>query len=138
MLPNTCKGCPYYKPDSTFVPDEMNDQAEAHFILLSPTPLATRLGKPDLGDLQKGIRLSGIQEWSAGYMLRCHVPGKPKGNSIAWEAKVQKAAQHCAQYTKLPDRPIVTIGKDVFKFYSGDKGDAYLWRGFRTDIEVED
>lgn len=132
-LPDTCKGCPFYDPKKRMVPDAgASGEAQMHVILLAPTYQAERMGYPDTTEIQRGLRLSGIGDYSMGHMLRCRVPARPKGAAaLVWDSKVAKAAKHCEQYTELPDLPIVTVGKHVWNHYCKEDEDIYNWRGFR-------
>lgn len=128
-LPATCRGCPFYSEEKNFVPDSLPNNSELHIILLSPTYQASSTGQPDTSDVQRGLRLSGVEDISVSHLLRCAVP--PKAPSAA----VQRGAQHCAQYNNYPAVPMVGVGKEVFRFFSSND-DIYTWRGFRVEVQV--
>jgi len=132
VLPSSCNGCPFYDPRKDMVPDHIQPDAEMNVILLCPTYQAVRDGVPDVSEVQRGLRLSGIEEYNVIHMLRCQAGARPKGAAAnAWDTKVARAAKHCEQYTDLPDLPTVTVGKHVFNHYCKENEDVYNWRGFR-------
>lgn len=132
MLPDTCVGCPLYDPRKDMVLDHIADDAKMNVILLSPTYDALRNGEPDVTEIQRGLRLSGVEDFNVIHMVRCQAGARPKGpGAIGWDSKIGKAAKHCDQYTTLPDLPTVTVGKHVWNFYCKANEDIYNWRGFR-------
>lgn len=139
MLPEACLGCPLYEEHKTLVPDHNPKGAEMHVVQLSPSPKALSFSRPDTSDLLKHLRLSGVETHSSGYLVRCKAPGRPLKNPTAWTKKIMAAATHCHNAHASFDKslPIVTVGKEVFNFYSGGQ-DTYLWRGFRYTTTEED
>lgn len=128
-LPATCKGCPAYSSEKNFVPDTMTSDAQLHVILLSPTYVATATGKPDVTDIQRGLRLSGVEEINVSHLIRCSIA--PRTHS----ATLQKCARYCSQYSQYPDLPLVAVGKEVYRYFVPDE-DIYTRRGFRTEVDV--
>lgn len=139
MLPASCSGCPYYGPDKDIVRDTQVEGAEVHIIQTAPNWQACKTGRADVSDIQKGIRLAGLEKWSLGHVVRCKIPAKPVGNPVGWEKKYAAAARHCAQYANLPDLPIVVVGKDAWNALTGKSRDTdiYMWRGFRYDLQED-
>lgn len=128
-LPATCIGCPAYSPEKNFVKDTLTPDAKLHIVLLSPTYLAATTGKPDVSDIQRGLRLSGVEDVSVSHLIRCAIA--PRTHS----ATVQKCARHCSQYSQYPELPMVAVGKEVYNFFVPDE-DIYTRRGFRVEVEV--
>lgn len=128
-LPSSCVGCPAYGPDKAFVRDTLVPDAQLHVVLLSPTYLAMTTGKPDVSDIQRGLRLSGVEDYNVSHLIRCSIaPRTPS-------ATVQKCARHCAQYSQYPIETIAAIGKEVWAFFEPNE-DIYTRRGFRAEVEL--
>ncbi len=128
-LPASCIGCPAYSAEKNFIADKIVSDAQMHVVLLSPTYTAAATGKPDVSDIQRGLRLSGVEDYNISHLVRCQIA--PRMPSVT----VQKCARHCSQYSQYPVETIIAVGKEVWSFFE-PKEDIYTRRGFRSEVNL--